>query len=225
MGGHSGAVLPAGDDLDALRALAAVAAARLAALPSRFQLIGPRAALAAMRERFPGPGPVLRLERDQLYMTLLPASLPRFERLPELRPARREDYTLVFETGAALRAEELLEDPRDVDSAGYARRVEEDCRDGYTLVWRDERGLVFRASISARTTDAAQIAGVYTLPEWRNRGIARRALAEMCVRQFERTRATCLFVNEINTPAIALYHRLGFVDHADWASAFYVPAG
>jgi predicted GNAT family acetyltransferase len=35
----------------------------------------------------------------------------------------------------------------------------------------------------------------------------------------------CLFVNEFNAPALALYRRLGFRDRAEWASAFYVSAG
>ena len=225
LGGWSGAVLPAGDDLDGLRALAALAATRLSSVPPRFQVIGPREAVAAVREHFPGPGPRLRLERDQIYMALAPEDLPPFERLPELSHARREDYAQVYETGAALRAEELLEDPRDIDAVGYARRAEEDCRDGHTWVWRDARGLVFRAGVSAATTEAVQISGVYTVPEFRNQGIARRAIAELCTRLFERTCRACLFVNTVNTPAIALYRRLGFTDAADWASAFYEPPG
>ncbi len=224
LGGWSGAVLPAGDDLDALRALGELAATRRESLPPRFQLIGPRDAVDVMREGFPGPGVALRLAREQLYMSLAPGALAPFERLPELRTARREDYALVYETGAALRAEELLEDPRDVDPMAYARRAEEDCRDGHTWVWRDARGLVFRASVSALTTEAAQVSGVYTPPAFRNRGIARRALSELCMRMLERTRSACLFVNRINTPAIAVYHRIGFIDHADWASAFYEPS-
>jgi ribosomal protein S18 acetylase RimI-like enzyme len=223
LGGWSGAVLPAGADLDGLRSLADVAVGRRTSIPPRFQVIGARPAVAAVRERFPGPGAALRLEREQLYMALVPGDLIAFEPLPELRNARREDYAIVYETGAALRAEELLEDPRDVDPVGYARRAEEDCRDGHTWVWRDTRGLVFRASVSALTTEAAQISGVYTPPGFRNQGIARRGMAELCTRLFERTRATCLFVNTINDPAIALYHRLGFTDLAPWASAFYEP--
>ncbi len=223
LGAHSGAVLPAGADLEAHHALGEVAARRLAVLPPRFQVIGPRDAVGVLREHFPGPGPRLRLERDQLYMGLAPRDLAPCPRLPELRTARREDYTLVYETGAALRAEELQEDPRDVDPVAYARRAEEDCRDGHTYVWRDARGLVFRASISARTTEAAQISGVYTAPALRNQGIARRALSEMCLRLLERSNECCLFVNEINAPAISLYRRMGFRTLSPWASAFYEP--
>lgn len=221
LGGHSGAVLPLGDDDEALRALGRVAAGRLVDLPARFQVTGPHDAVRAFLETFPGAGLAPRLRRRQIYMSLAPGALPVIPRVPELRPARREDYALVYESGALLRAEELLEDPREADPAAYARRVEEDCRDGHTYVWRDARGLVFRASVSALTADAAQVSGVWTAPEWRNQGVARRGLGELCARLGQRSRAVCLFVNDGNAFAIALYHRLGFADRLAWGSAFY----
>ncbi len=219
--GHSGAVLPVGDDFEALTLLAEAAREHRALLPRRFQVIGTRAALAALLRAFPGDDLAPRLTRDQQYLSLRPAALLAGEPLPELRPARREDYALLYESGARLRLEELLEDPREIDPVIYARRVEEDCRDQCTWVWRDARGLCFRASVSALTADAAQISGVYTPPEWRGQGIARRALRELSVRLFARTRAMCLFVNDVNAPARAVYARLGFVAHASWASAFF----
>lgn len=221
LGGGSGAVLPVGADLEGLLRLGELARGRLDLLPRRFQVIGPRPAVTALLEHFPGSGLVPRLAREQTYMALEPGDLPPFARLPELRPARREDYTLLYETGAALRAEELFEDPREVDAIAYARRVEEDCRDGHTFVWRDARGMVFRAGLSALTADAAQVSGVYTLPAVRGEGIASRALAEMCMRLFARSRSVCLFVNDTNEPALKLYRRLGFTTRAAWASAFY----
>ena len=221
LGGYSGAVLPLGDDTNGLRALGELAARRLAGLPPRFQVTGPRGSVDAFLETFPGAGLVPRLTRRQSYLSLRPGQLAPFTRLPELRPARREDYAFVYESGARLRAEELLEDPREADAAAYARRAEEDCRDGHTYVWRDARGLVFRASVSALTADAAQVSGVWTAPEWRNRGVARRALAELCARLLQRAREVCLFVNDGNDPALALYRRLGFTLRLEWASAFF----
>ncbi len=222
LGGHSGAVLPLGDDEAALRALGEMARTRVPDLPERFQVTGPYRSVGALLETFPGPQLPHRLRRRQIYMSLPAGALPVIPRLPELRTARREDYAMVYETGAMLRAEELLEDPRDVDPTGYARRTEEDCRDGHTWVWRDARGLVFRASVSALTADAAQVSGVWTAPGHRNQGVARRALAELCARLHQRSREVCLFVNDTNAPAIALYHRLGFADRLAWGSAFFV---
>lgn len=218
LGGQSGAVLLAGDDAAGFEALGATLPTPAGA---RLQVIGPRRALSALRHAFPGAPHRPRLDRDQTYLVLGPGALPPREPLPELRTARREDYAFLYHAGADLRAEELLEDPREVDPANFAQRVEEECRDGWTWVWRDVRGLVFRAGISALTRDAAQVSGVWVPPAHRGQGIATRALGELCARLQQRSRAVTLFVNDVNTPALALYRRLGFTPRAAWGSAFY----
>lgn len=222
VGGHSGAVLPAGDDPQAHALLGRLAAEQQLPRPARLQIIGPRAAVAAVRQHFPAPGAQPRLERMQVYLSLdhPPGAVGALA--PELRTARREDYAFLYHAGADLRAEELLEDPRAIDPVAYARRVEEECRDGWTWIWRDGRGLCFRAGISALTAEAAQVSGVYVPPSLRGQGIATRALAELCARLLLRSRVVCLFVNDVNAPALALYRRLGFRELAPWASAFYL---
>jgi len=221
LGGSSGAVLPVGDDPVALAALAGRVVERLSVVSRQFQVIGPRVAVAAVVARLREAGLAPRLELPQTYMVLERGGLPPFERLAELRPARPEDYDLVHRTGAELRAEELKEDPRLADPGTYARRVEEECRQGYTYLWLEGGALRFRASLSALTADAVQISGVFVPPGQRNRGLARRGLAELCTRMFARTRAACLFVNDSNALAISVYLRLGFRPRAEWASAFF----
>jgi predicted GNAT family acetyltransferase len=221
LGTQSGATLPLGDDPATQQALADQLVVRLSYLPRRFQVIGPRAATRAIARRLSAEGLTPRLLRDQIYMHLERHELQPFERLPQLRRAAQEDLTLVHRSGAELRAEELEEDPRVSDPVGYTRRVEEECRDGYTYLWVDGEGLCFRASVSAQTPDAAQVSGVFTPPQRRNRGLARRGLSELCARLFEGSCSVCLFVNDFNAPAIAAYRRIGFRKSADWASAFY----
>ena len=221
LGGKSGAMLPVGEDDEALSRLGDQARLRLAFLPRCFQIIGPRAAVTPFVPRFARSGLRPRLQRDQVYMDLSPGALAPFERLSELAPAHREDADLVYESGAMLRAEELEEDPRETDPLGYRQRVEEECRDGHTYLWKASDGLRFRTSVSAITADAAQVSGVYTPPPLRNRGYARRGLAELCTRLLERSRAICLFVNESNAPALAVYSGLGFRPRAPWSSVFY----
>jgi ribosomal protein S18 acetylase RimI-like enzyme len=225
LGSQSGAALPVGADPVALKLLAEQLVERRAFLPRRFQVIGPRAAVNALVSRLDRDAIAARIRRDQVYMKLAPEQLATFEPLPELRRATREDYAIVFESGARLRTEELEEDPRIADPAGYARRTEDECRDGYTHVWSDAQGLRFRASVSAVTPDAAQVSGVYTPPERRNQGFARRGLSELCQRLFERSRHVCLFVNDFNASALAVYRRMGFREAAEWASAFYPGPG
>ena len=221
VGSQSGAVLPVGEDTAALKALAGQLVLRHAFLPPRFQVIGPRAAVRELVARLESEGLHARIHRDQTYMSWAPGALAPFEPLPELRRATQSDHLMVFESGADLRAEELGEDPRHVDLVGYSRRTENECRDGYTHLWSDESGLRFRASVSAVTPDAAQVSGVFTPLARRNQGFARRGLSELCRRLFERSRHACLFVNDFNASAIAVYHRRGFRDVGPWASAFY----
>jgi uncharacterized protein len=221
IGSQSGAALPVGSDPEALERLADHLATRVSALPRRFQIIGPRAAVDALADRLDREGAAARLRRNQLYMQLDPGDLAPAEPVPTLRRAAREDYALIYESGAELRAEELEEDPRLHDPTGWARRIEEECRDGYTHVWVDDRGLCFRASVSAITVDSAQVSGVYTPPTRRRQGLARRGLTELCRMLLDRSRTVCLFVNDFNAPALALYRTMGFRVVADWASAFY----
>ncbi|MBI1798768.1 MAG: GNAT family N-acetyltransferase [Candidatus Eisenbacteria bacterium] len=221
LGTGSGSALPVGDDEVALGRLGAHAVERLGALPRRFQVIGEREAIVPFLSSFASAGLTPRLRRDQVYMALRHDRLAGIEPLAALRPARPEDYALVYETGARLRAEELEEDPRDIDPAAYARRVEEECREESTFVWREGDQLRFRASVSARTVDAVQISGVYTPPECRGRGFATRGVAELCRRLFPHSRAACLFVNGFNAPALAVYRKLGFESLAAWGSAFF----
>jgi ribosomal protein S18 acetylase RimI-like enzyme len=221
LGGHSGAMLPIGEDPEALRMLGDQARLRLGFLPRRFQLIGPRDAVGSFLQRFERAGFSPRLDRQQEYMALERGELSPFEPVPELGPARPEDLALLHESGALLRAEELEEDPREADALGYRRRVEEEARDGHTYLWKDAEGLCFRASASAITADAAQISGVYTPRERRNRGFATRGLAELSSRLLVRSRAVCLFVNDTNLPALSVYRKLGFKVRAGWRSLFY----
>jgi ribosomal protein S18 acetylase RimI-like enzyme len=221
LGGTTGAILPVGEDDEALDRLARHAAARRTALPRRTQLIGPRAAVRAFARELAAAGAHARLARDQVYLALERHDLTPFERLPELRAARPEDREVVAASGIALRVEELGEDPRAADAAAYERRVEDECREGHTWLWLAADGLRFRASVSALTPDAAQISGVFTPAIQRRRGNARRALSELCARVLTRARHACLFVNDFNEPALGLYRALGFRPVAEWGSVFY----
>ena len=221
LSGGSGAILPLGDDTDALERLAGQAWGRRTLLPRRAQIIGPRGAAWSFARAFVQGGAHPRIAREQTYFAVERGALAPVERLPSLRAARPDDFALVYESGAALRAEELEEDPRAVDAQAYARRVEEECRDGHTFLWIEGSELRFRASISAATADAVQISGVYTPPAQRRRGYARRGLAELCARWFERSRTACLFVNDFNSPALGLYRELGFRAVGAWGSYFF----
>jgi len=78
------------------------------------------------------------------------------------------------------------------------------------FVIRRGPNLVFKAELSAVCPLGAQIAGVYTEPEFRNQGLARRGTAEVARRALGAAPAVCLFVRDDNAPARRAYERGGF---------------
>jgi predicted GNAT family acetyltransferase len=92
----------------------------------------------------------------------------------------------------------------------------------------EEQGrLVFKADLSARCPIGAQIVGVFTEPDRRGQGIARRCVAEM-VRRLTAgdgaVPAVCLFVREDNLAARRAYERAGFVPSMHYRRLFVEPA-
>src|SRR5262245_34130210 len=109
LGSNSSAVLPLGRDDEALRLLGDQARARLSSLPRRFQLIGPAEAVGPFLQRFERAGFSPRLDRNQVYMALERDQLAALEPVPQLAASKPEDFSVLYESGADLRAEELEE--------------------------------------------------------------------------------------------------------------------
>ncbi len=79
-------------------------------------------------------------------------------------------------------------------------------------LWRYRHGgrLAFMCYVGGLMPAAAQIQGVWTPPDMRGRGHATRALGAICDYLLDSVPSLCLYVNDYNTRAIALYERIGF---------------
>lgn len=113
---------------------------------------------------------------------------------PRIRLATREDAATLAELRVALFAETAAAGVPD------PARFLEDCRAAFVEFFEAERGLAFVAQaegpgiVSALTlfvharlpspqsagTEEGYVSGVYTLPAWRRRGLARALLGEAC---------------------------------------------
>jgi predicted GNAT family acetyltransferase len=83
-------------------------------------------------------------------------------------------------------------------------------------VWLVTEGqrLLFKTEESARSEDGVLIGGVFTDPEWRGRGLARRGIGTWAHILFDRgLTLLALHVNRDNQPAIRAYERVGFRRH------------
>ncbi len=130
------------------------------------------------------------------------------------RPARLEDLEeLVYAARASL-WEEGRPDPADGDPVGFRRWVES--RLPRARMVSDEGRMVFVGYADVRRPEGWLIQGVYTWPEARRRGFARRGMDSIVREAFASGAAHVqLAVVEGNEPALALYRELGFERFAE----------
>jgi hypothetical protein len=80
---------------------------------------------------------------------------------------------------------------------------------------------VAKAGTNARGYGFSQVGGVYTLPEYRGKGISRYLMALLARREWDQGRSLALFVKKTNLPARSLYHRGGFKRMGDFRITYY----
>jgi ribosomal protein S18 acetylase RimI-like enzyme len=130
------------------------------------------------------------------------------------RPARPEDLDELVHAARASLWEEDRPDPADGDPVGFRRWVES--RLGRARIVSENGRMVFAAYADVRRPEGWLIQGVYTWPEARRRGFARRGMDSMIREAFATGAAHVqLAVVEGNERASALYRNLGFEPFAE----------
>ena len=158
-----------------------------------------------LRERLDPPTVVRMLQ--PIY-----AIKPRLD-YPDLTTARYaalSDLDRLVPACAAMHKEEVGIDPMLRDPAGYRERVRELVERKRSIVRVEQGEIASKCEFSAVTRNAVQLMGVWSNPRFRRRGLARATLREVCGHLFRQRKAVTLFVNDFNSPAIALYESLGF---------------
>ncbi len=154
----------------------------------------------------------IRMERpDQILFRVRPGTLAGDAREPGLRPGRVTELDAIVVADRAMVAEELGFDPflGDLASyrAGWRRRIQEERA---WVVGEPGGPPVFKVELSAVCDDGIQLSGVYTTPSHRRRGVAYRAVGELCQRLHAKVPVVTLYVHELNVGAVRLYEALGF---------------
>jgi hypothetical protein len=93
---------------------------------------------------------------------------------------------------------------------------------GWAFARIEDGEVVFKAEVGAATPYACQVQGVWVHPDRRGEGLAAPAMAAV-VEQVLRTIApvVTLYVNEHNTPARAVYDRVGFQRTATFTTVLF----
>ncbi len=110
---------------------------------------------------------------------------------------------------AAMIAGEVGGDPHRATSE-FRTRTARIIERGWWWRARVDGRLAFMCNVGSATPYTAQLQGVWTPPGMRGHGYATRALRAICAQLLVEHPSLCLYVNDFNAPAIALYERVGF---------------
>lgn len=80
--------------------------------------------------------------------------------------------------------------------------------------------IISHAATSCMSNDAAILAGVFTLKEYRNQGYAKRVVGTLCNSLISENKTPLLYFN--NPIAGEMYHKLGFKDVDHWVIIHYI---
>lgn len=164
-----------------------------------------------------GPAPLFRRGprvREQRFMVL---RRPRRQAAGGLRQASLRDLEAITDFACKLHEEDLM-GPAISRSRRGAVRVRMMEAVSRSTVWVVERDGVAVGKVDLSLCShrrGAQIAGVYVLPQWRNRGVATAAVGEVAALLHDQAfPGVTLHVRTDNAAAAAAYESAGFEDIA-----------
>lgn len=202
-------IVPVEADADALRTFARPLVHRRAAAASIF---GPQDQVRSLwRDLAPAWGPPRTVRESQPLMVArsLPAGAQASD--PRVRPARADEVDLVLPAAAHMFTSEIGYPPYVGSPRYYRDAIRSLIHLGHTFVVVEDGRVVFKTDIGSAALGVAQLQGVWVAPDLRGQGMAAPALAAVMEQVFRSIAPTiCLYVNDFNAPARALYDRLGF---------------
>ena len=174
-------------------------------------IVGPATQVAELWRRLePVWGPAREIRAHQPHLEL--AGPPWVEPDPEVVATTADQLDLVYPACVAMYTEEVGISPEAGGGADlYRARVSQLINKGWQFSRIEGGRVVFKAEVACATTHAAQIQGVYVVPDRRGEGLATRGMAAV-VELVRRNVApvASLYVNDFNLAARAAYEKVGF---------------
>ncbi|MDR2372824.1 MAG: DUF4081 domain-containing protein [Bifidobacteriaceae bacterium] len=182
-------------------------------------LVGDSAAVAALWSELAPAWPQPRAYRQAQPLMAIsgPAS---GEPDGSVRPATADMLDALVPACRSMFTEELGFSPPGPELA-YRAHVASQIERGALLARCDPATgeVIFKAELGAGCGQWVQVQGVWTNPAHRGHGIAKAAMAAVVAHARARGwRGVCLYVNDFNASALAVYRAVGFTQVGTWAT-------
>lgn len=164
--------------------------------------------------------PAREVRHDQPLMVL--PTRPAITADPKVRAVRPDELDRYLPAAVAMFTEEVGVDPRIGDGGvGYRARVAEQIASGRAFARFEGDEVVFKAEIGALSSRVGQIQGVWVRPDKRGHGLGATGTAAVVERLVDLGRVASLYVNAYNSPARAVYSKVGFSQIASFATVLF----
>lgn len=132
------------------------------------------------------------------------------EKIYTLRSPSLEDISELMPLQEMYEKEEVLpsEDLYNCDTA--CRYLKNTIKQQISVVCEYSGKIVSKANTNGSGINCTQIGGVFTIPEYRNRGISRLVTGKLTENILKEGKKPSLFVKQGNKPAVSVYIKLGF---------------
>lgn len=128
----------------------------------------------------------------------------------DLRPAMPDELDQVFSMNVELTLAERGNDPLKFDAEGLRQRLLRRIQRKQVWVWLLRGKVIFKAEIITRTPETVYLEGIYVQRDERGKGHGVRSMQQLGHILLSGARSLCLFVNESNHTAQALYRKAGY---------------
>jgi ribosomal protein S18 acetylase RimI-like enzyme len=138
-----------------------------------------------------------------------------------LRKPDSGDMNALAALHAAYEQEEVLPAASEFSAAASRMNIERIFAKEQILVAELDGRIIGKINTNASAFTRCQVGGVYVLPEYRGRGIARRMAGEFITGLVAQGRGISLFVKKTNPAARRVYQRIGFEILGDYQINYY----
>lgn len=187
-------------------------------------LMGVYEDVMALEERLPEK-PALAIDYDILSFSVAKNRRPLRCRHPGegvlVRRATPTDLPELLPLQEAYETEEVLLPGRSINKSLTMRMLQQSIEKQLVLLAERRGQVIAKAATNARGGRYDQLGGVYTVPEFRGRGIGSLVVASITRLILQQQRGVSLFVKKDNIPAQRLYAHLGFSHVADLRISYY----
>ena len=106
--------------------------------------------------------------------------------------------------------EEVLPSESLFDPVLAKKYIQNSVKNRISVICENSGRIISKANTNGDGINFSQIGGVFTLPDFRNRGIGKKVTGKLVEKVIEQGKKPSLFVKQSNLPAAAVYRKLGF---------------